>query len=66
MPGDVVVKIENLSFTYSSGERAALSNINLEIQRGEFVAVNRTQQQHAARAATVLLKQGPPGLAGTV
>ena len=39
MPGDVVVKIENLSFTYSSGERPALSNINLEIQRGEYLGI---------------------------
>jgi len=36
---DVVVKIENLSFTYSSGERPALSNINLEITRGEYLGI---------------------------
>ena len=39
MPGDVVIKIENLSFTYSSGERPALSNINLEIRRGEYLGI---------------------------
>ncbi|MFZ9218029.1 MAG: ATP-binding cassette domain-containing protein [Candidatus Limnocylindrus sp.] len=39
MPGDVVVKIENLSFTYSSGDRPALSNINLEIKRGEYLGI---------------------------
>lgn len=39
MSGDVVVKIENLSFTYSSGERPALSNINLEITRGEYLGI---------------------------
>ncbi len=39
MPGDVVVKIENLSFTYSGGERPALSNINLEIKRGEYLGI---------------------------
>ena len=39
MPGDVVIKIENLSFTYSSGERPALSNINLEIKRGEYLGI---------------------------
>jgi len=39
LPGDVVVKIENLSFTYSGGERPALSNINLEIKRGEYLGI---------------------------
>jgi energy-coupling factor transport system ATP-binding protein len=39
LPGDVVVKIENLSFTYSSGDRPALSNINLEIKRGEYLGI---------------------------
>jgi energy-coupling factor transporter ATP-binding protein EcfA2 len=39
LPGDVVIKIENLSFTYSSGERPALSNINLEIRRGEYLGI---------------------------
>jgi energy-coupling factor transporter ATP-binding protein EcfA2 len=39
LSGDVVVKIENLSFTYSSGERPALSNINLEITRGEYLGI---------------------------
>ena len=39
MPGDIVIKIENLSFTYSSGERPALSNINLEIKRGEYLGI---------------------------
>ena len=39
MSGDIVVKIENLSFTYSSGDRPALSNINLEIKRGEYLGI---------------------------
>jgi energy-coupling factor transporter ATP-binding protein EcfA2 len=39
LSGDVVVKIENLSFTYSSGDRPALSNINLEIKRGEYLGI---------------------------
>jgi len=39
LAGDVVVKIENLSFTYSSGDRPALSNINLEISRGEYLGI---------------------------
>jgi energy-coupling factor transport system ATP-binding protein len=36
---DVVVKIEDLSFTYSSGERPALSHINLEVARGEYLGI---------------------------
>lgn len=39
MAEDVVVKIEDLSFTYSSGERPALSHINLEIARGEYLGI---------------------------
>jgi energy-coupling factor transport system ATP-binding protein len=34
-----IVTIENLSFTYPSGERKALDNINLNINKGEFVVV---------------------------
>lgn len=36
------IKVENLSYTYSKGtpfEMAALKNINLEIENGEFVAI---------------------------
>jgi len=34
-----IVAIENLSFTYPSGERKALNNINITINKGEFVVV---------------------------
>jgi len=34
-----IVSIENLSFTYPSGERKALDNINIMINKGEFVVV---------------------------
>jgi putative ABC transport system ATP-binding protein len=38
---ETVLKIENLSRTYSLGKRnvQALNNISLEVKRGEFVAV---------------------------
>ena len=39
MAGEIAVKIENLSFTYSGGEKPALSNINLEIKRGEYLGI---------------------------
>ena len=34
-----IVTIENLSFTYPSGERKALDNVNIAINEGEFVVV---------------------------
>ena len=36
---DSIIKIENLSFSYSDSEKPVLKNINLEIERGSFVAV---------------------------
>ncbi len=39
MAGEVAVKIENLSFTYSGGEKPALNKINLEIKRGEYLGI---------------------------
>ncbi len=32
-----ILKIENLSFTYSGADSKALKNINLEVERGDFV-----------------------------
>ena len=32
-----ILKIKNLSFTYNGAENKALDNINLEIERGDFV-----------------------------
>lgn len=32
-----MIKIENVSFQYSSGDKAAIENINLNIERGELV-----------------------------
>jgi len=34
-----IFKIENLNFTYPNSERFALSNINLNIEEGEFVCL---------------------------
>jgi energy-coupling factor transport system ATP-binding protein len=39
LAGEVAVKIENLSFTYSGGEKPALNKINLEIKRGEYLGI---------------------------
>ncbi len=36
---DPIIRIENLSFAYSESEKPVLSDINLEIERGSFVAV---------------------------
>lgn len=36
---DQIIKIENLSFTYPESEKPSLSGIDLEIERGSFVAV---------------------------
>ncbi len=33
------VKLENVSFRYSKGEKDAVKNVSLEIEKGEFVAV---------------------------
>ena len=33
------IKIENLSFTYPGGSKATLHNVNLEIKRGDFLAI---------------------------
>jgi len=39
LAGEIAVKIENLSFTYSGGEKSALNKINLEIKRGEYLGI---------------------------
>ena len=39
MAGEIAVKIENLSFTYSGGEKPALNKVNLEIKRGEYLGI---------------------------
>ena len=39
MAGEIAIKIENLSFTYSGGEKPALNKINLEIKRGEYLGI---------------------------
>lgn len=39
MPGDTVIRIENLSFAYAAGKGNALTDINLEIARGEYIGV---------------------------
>jgi energy-coupling factor transporter ATP-binding protein EcfA2 len=39
LAGEIAVKIENLSFTYSGGEKPALNKINLEIKRGEYLGI---------------------------
>jgi energy-coupling factor transport system ATP-binding protein len=39
LAGEIAVKIENLSFTYSGGEKPALNKINLEIMRGEYLGI---------------------------
>jgi energy-coupling factor transporter ATP-binding protein EcfA2 len=39
LAGEIAVKIENLSFTYSGGEKPALNKVNLEIKRGEYLGI---------------------------
>jgi energy-coupling factor transport system ATP-binding protein len=39
VPGDTVIRIENLSFAYAAGKGNALTDINLEIARGEYIGV---------------------------
>jgi energy-coupling factor transporter ATP-binding protein EcfA2 len=39
LAGEIAIKIENLSFTYSGGEKPALNKINLEIKRGEYLGI---------------------------
>jgi len=39
LAGEIAVKIENLSFTYSGGEKPALNKVNLEIKRGEYIGI---------------------------
>ncbi|MCX8188316.1 MAG: ATP-binding cassette domain-containing protein [Nitrososphaeria archaeon] len=36
---DEIISVENLSYTYMSGNSYALNNINLKIRRGEFVVI---------------------------
>ncbi|HHY39286.1 MAG TPA: ATP-binding cassette domain-containing protein [Clostridia bacterium] len=36
---DLAVKIRDLSFTYYRGKNAALDGINLEVEKGEFIAI---------------------------
>jgi energy-coupling factor transport system ATP-binding protein len=37
--GDVVVQLENVSYTYPDGGGEALKHVDLEIRKGEFVAI---------------------------
>ncbi|MEM2153954.1 MAG: ATP-binding cassette domain-containing protein [Nitrososphaeria archaeon] len=39
MVGDEIISVENLSYTYMSGNSFALNNINLKIRKGEFVVI---------------------------
>ncbi|MEI7605098.1 MAG: ATP-binding cassette domain-containing protein [Chloroflexota bacterium] len=39
MAGEIAIKIEGLTFTYAAGSKPALSNINLEIKRGEYLGI---------------------------
>lgn len=39
MVGDAIISVENLSYSYMSGNSFALNNINLKIRRGEFVVI---------------------------
>ncbi len=39
MIGDVIISVENLSYSYMSGNSFALNNVNLRIRRGEFVVI---------------------------
>ncbi len=34
-----MISIENLSFTYKGSDKPALNNINLTIQKGDFVGI---------------------------
>lgn len=36
---DSIIKIDNISFSYSESEKPVLQNVSLEIERGSFVAV---------------------------
>ncbi len=39
MAGEIAIKIEGLTFTYAAGSKPALSDINLEIKRGEYLGI---------------------------
>jgi len=39
LAGEIAIKIEGLTFTYAAGSKPALSNINLEIKRGEYLGI---------------------------
>jgi energy-coupling factor transporter ATP-binding protein EcfA2 len=39
VPGERVISIEGLTFTYATGGRAALTDVNLEIERGEYIGI---------------------------
>jgi energy-coupling factor transport system ATP-binding protein len=36
---DLVIKLENASFTYSTDEEPVLKNLNLEVRKGEFIGL---------------------------
>ena len=36
---DVIIKLENVSFTYKSADVPTVKNINLQVRRGEFVGL---------------------------
>jgi len=39
LAGEIAIKIEGLTFTYAAGSKPALSDINLEIKRGEYLGI---------------------------
>ena len=37
--GDVVIKLDGVSFTYKGGEAPTVKNLNLEVKKGEFIGL---------------------------
>jgi len=38
-PKDIVIKLDNVSFTYKSANEPTIKNINLEVRKGEFIGL---------------------------
>ena len=53
------IKISNLSFRYEGGKSAALSDISLTVERGDFVTI----AGHSGSGKTTLLRMLKPSLA---
>ncbi|MCZ7574461.1 MAG: energy-coupling factor ABC transporter ATP-binding protein [Ardenticatenaceae bacterium] len=62
-PSRPLIEINNLSFTYPGGEARALSNVNLRIDQGDFVAVIGKNGSGKSTLAKILTKinEPPPG-----